>query len=276
VWGWEKWLVSTHPAGETPVGETLVSAGTAVPAGTALSEVIGGRYPLLIKLIRAEDRLSVQVHPGDDYAREHEGDSGKTEFWYIVDADPGATLICGLNPHNGESPSRDGHPSRDALQKAIDEGTLEDWLHVADVKPGDAFFIPAGTVHAICGGITLLEVQQSSDVTYRLYDWGRDREIHVQKSLDVINYDQQNDELHIRNFTGITNPYFTAEKVLLNGVITEKAEADTSYVLISGSAEISGSGLNEAFIVSEGEAFLVMNGSTVTIKGSAEFMRAKA
>ncbi len=260
IWGWEKWLVSTHPSGETPVdikGE---------PEGTALSRVIGGRYPLLIKQIRANDGLSVQVHPGDEYAQEHEHDSGKTEFWYIADADPGAKLICGLESHNGASPTRQG------LQKAIDEGTLEDWLHAEEVLPGEAFFIPAGTVHAIGGGITLFEVQQSSDVTYRLYDWGRDRELHVQKSLDVIEYGQKTDELRMRNFSGITNRYFTAEKRLLDGAVTETAGADTSYVIISGSAEISGTGCDEPFTAAGGEAFLAMKGSTVTLRGNAEFM----
>ena len=161
VWGYELWIASTHPNG----------------CQADFMQATGG-YPLLVKVIQADDTLSVQVHPDDTKAVELEGaDSrGKTECWYVLDAAPGAQLVYGLN---------DSY-SREELSAAIAETRLEGCLNRVEVHKGDFIFIPAGTVHAIGGGLRLLEVQQSCDITYRLYDWGRPREIHVEKGLASI------------------------------------------------------------------------------------------
>lgn len=140
-------------------------------------------FPLLLKLIDARDRLSVQVHPGDYYAREHHGKLGKNEAWVILDAEPGAQLIVGL---------QEGVTREQLKQASLAGPDVEHLLRKVDVQPGDVYYIPAGIVHAICGGITLYEIQQSSDVTYRLYDWGRvdsagrGRELHLDHSLAVL------------------------------------------------------------------------------------------
>ncbi|MBX0326502.1 class I mannose-6-phosphate isomerase [Oscillochloris sp. ZM17-4] len=148
----------------------------------------GTDFPLLAKFIDAADRLSIQVHPGDAYAHTREADTGfhgKTEAWYILDADPGADVIYGLS-----------RPSdRDAFAAAVRDGGLEDLLQRVPVAPGDVLFVPAGTIHAINAGIVLFEIQQKSDLTYRVYDYGRRdaqtgqlRELHLEKALDVSDF----------------------------------------------------------------------------------------
>jgi len=137
-------------------------------------------FPILIKLIDALDNLSVQVHPDDAYALEHEGEFGKTEAWYIVDCDGDAEIIYGFKEDI----------DKETFRKSIEENTLLDYVNRVKVKKGDIFFIEAGTLHAICKGILLAEVQQNSNTTYRVYDYGRlqngkPRELHVEKALDV-------------------------------------------------------------------------------------------
>jgi mannose-6-phosphate isomerase len=146
-------------------------------------ELVGHRFPLLTKFLDAEQRLSVQVHPDDLYAALHEdGKLGKTETWYIVHAEPGAQLVLGLT-HT---------VSQDEVRHAIEAGNLENLLYTFPAHAGDVVYVPAGTVHAIGAGIVLYELQEYSDVTYRLYDYGRlqsngkPRELHVDKSLEVM------------------------------------------------------------------------------------------
>ncbi len=163
VWGYENWIASTHPDGCQK--DFLAAAGD---------------YPLLVKIIQADSPLSVQVHPDDKAAAQLEGKNarGKTECWYVLDAAPDGAIIYGL---------KDSYKA-DELQKAIKMKTLEEKLRKVSVKKGDFAFIPAGTVHAICGGVRLLEVQQNCNITYRLYDWGRPRELHIKKALQSIQH----------------------------------------------------------------------------------------
>lgn len=135
-------------------------------------------YPagdLLIKYIRTREKLSVQVHPGDDYARAHENSRGKTEMWYITAAEPGATIALGFRERY----------TVDRVRAAALSGEIVDMLRWWPARAGDVFYTPAGTVHAIGGGIQLWEIQQQSDVTFRLYDYGRNRPLHLDKALDV-------------------------------------------------------------------------------------------
>ena len=157
IWGYELWIASTHPNGTQP----------------EFAKAVGGDFPLLVKIIQANDTLSIQVHPDDQKALELEGpgNRGKTECWYVLDAAPDARLVYGL---------KDG-ASTEQLAQAIKDNKLEPYLEFVEVHKGDFIYIPAGTVHAIGGGLRLLEVQQSCDLTYRLYDWGRGREVHIDK-----------------------------------------------------------------------------------------------
>ena len=154
------------------------------PAKSMPEAVEKGELPVLIKFIDAASDLSVQVHPDDAYAREHEnGQLGKSEMWYVVDAAPGAKLVYGFS-HDMD---------RERVREAAQNGTLEKHLQRVPIRKDDVFFIPAGTVHAIGGGSLIAEVQESSNLTYRLYDYdrvgkdGKKRELHIDKALDVAN-----------------------------------------------------------------------------------------
>lgn len=187
----ECWAISAHPN-----GDCAISGGAW--DGMRLSElwdqhrelfgdVEGDRFPLLIKIIDAKDNLSVQVHPDDAYAAEHEnGSLGKRECWYVLAADEGTQIVIGQRAHD-----------RAELAGMIDEGRWDDMLNLVPCHVGDFFPIEPGTVHAIQGGTLILETQQSSDVTYRVYDYdrvgddGKPRELHIQQSLDVVDYAAQ-------------------------------------------------------------------------------------
>lgn len=138
---------------------------------------LGNDFPLLVKFIFTSERLSVQVHPDDEYAGTHEKSRGKTEMWHILNADPGATLALGLKQP----------VTKDELRRAIEDTSVENLLDWIPVSPGQTFFAEAGTIHAIGAGVALCEIQQNSDVTYRLYDYGRPRELHIEKGLSVAN-----------------------------------------------------------------------------------------
>ncbi|EIW00464.1 MULTISPECIES: mannose-6-phosphate isomerase, class I [Thermoanaerobacter] len=186
------------------------------------------RFPLLIKIIDAQDKLSVQVHPDDEYAFKYEnGDSGKTEMWYIIDAKPGAKLVCGLKEGT----------TKEEFKRLLEEERLEECLKEIEVKPGDVVYIPSGMVHAIGEGILICEIQQNSDLTYRVYDYnrvdefGRKRKLHIEKALDVIDFNLKTDKI-IPEFKGIQggrishvvkSPYFQVSIIEIN----EEVKIDT-------------------------------------------------
>jgi mannose-6-phosphate isomerase len=272
VWGYERWIASAHAVGNS------VADKSALPeyAGKTLGEITGGDFPLLVKLIQANDTLSVQVHPDDEYARRVENTYGKTECWYILDAVPGATLVCGLNKEY----------TKQELEAALNGGTLADCLKYVPVSKGDFVFIPAGTVHAIQGGLRLLEVQEPSDITYRLYDWGRPREIHVAKALEVTKCSAPEP---VRNFSGVFScDYFRLEKCVVcagascgaslsvadgvssgagdthNGIIAEpvvqlpgkRKEASAVLFILEGEGTLSSSRGNSLFVKPEDTVIL--------------------
>jgi mannose-6-phosphate isomerase len=199
VWGGEKLKILKSPqkegeASSDPLGETWeVSNHKDGPSTTIEGKSLKDLYndselPYLIKFIDTSDNLSVQVHPDDTYADNFEDDSGKTECWIILDAEPGAGIYLGF---------KEG-VTKAALETAIEENKdVNDLLHFYEVKPGQFFFVPAKTIHAIGKGVTLAEVQQSSGITYRVWDWnrvgldGKPRELHVDKALDVLNFEPE-------------------------------------------------------------------------------------
>lgn len=163
---------------EKPWGRTELPAMFDAPAGKRIGEVwfsTSGEKPLLVKYLFTSERLSIQVHPNDQQARERGLARGKSECWYILDAEPGATLGLGLNR---EVP-------KEELRSAALDGSIEELMNWRPVRAGDFFMVPPGTIHAIGGGISLLEFQQNSDVTYRLYDYGRPRELHLDDGIAV-------------------------------------------------------------------------------------------
>lgn len=191
----ESWEVSAHPAAPTAVDRGPLRGFTLPELVTRFGEVLLGRkaarrapadrgFPLLVKLLDACRPLSVQVHPGDaQAAARRPGERGKTEMWYVLHAEPGAEVVVGLKPGTGLA----------ELRQAVADGRVEACLNRIPVHAGDSVLVPAGTVHAILPGVVLAEVQQSSDVTYRLYDWGRrpdpsarPRELHVAEALEAV------------------------------------------------------------------------------------------
>jgi len=184
----ESWELSCHPNGQSTVfGGTYDGKTLSYVIKSNGKEILGSNckdfedFPILIKLIDSNQDLSVQVHPGDSYAIENEGQYGKTEMWYVVDCEKGAYLYYGFNKEI----------TRDELAERIQNNSLTDVLNKVLVKKGDVFFIRPGTVHAICKGIVIAEIQQNSDLTYRIYDYNRlgpdksARELHIKKALDV-------------------------------------------------------------------------------------------
>lgn len=221
VWGYELWLASTHENG----------------LQKDFLEYSGGEYPLLVKIINADERLSVQVHPDDEtaVALEGAGNVGKTECWYVLDAKDGAKLVYGM----------DGERSPEELADAIKSNSLERYLNEVPVKKGDFVFIPSGTVHAIGGGLRLLEVQQSCDLTYRLYDWGRPREVHIEKGLKAI---KKNPLAKVSQFGGSFEcEYFSLEEIRISGAYSafnsgeKKNPRETIlFFVLEGSGRVKG------------------------------------
>lgn len=185
----ESWDVAAHPNGSSIVNagalqgksltEVMDELGVALVGDRSEAALAANKFPLLIKLLDANAWLSVQVHPNDDYAMKHEGEWGKTEMWVVLHAEPGAELIYGFQPG----------VTRARYAQEIAEGRAGDSLHRLPVKVGDVIFVRTGSVHALGPGIIVAEIQQNSDTTYRIYDWGRPRPIHIEQSLDVLNFD---------------------------------------------------------------------------------------
>jgi mannose-6-phosphate isomerase len=204
--------------------EVLEIYGTEIVGKRAGRALECGRFPLLVKLLDAEKRLSVQVHPSDDYALQHEnGELGKTELWYVLHAQPGARIILGLR--SGITPQ--------ALRLAAAENRIEQQLHFLPVRVGDAIFIPPGTVHAALEGLVINEVLQNSDTTYRVYDWGRvgsdgkPRPLHMDKAMEVMDFERVEPgpvhQVLLEQRAGIMRTrivscrYFVVEKISLEG-----------------------------------------------------------
>lgn len=186
----ECWAISAHPAGDDEIASGEYAGKTLSWLWDEHRELFGNcegdRFPLLVKIIDAKDDLSIQVHPDNDYAAEHEdGSLGKKECWYVLSAEPGQTIVVGQRAR-----------SREEFVQMVEEGRWSELLNEIPIKAGDFFQIDPGTVHAIKGGTVILESQQSSDVTYRVYDYDRKqddgtlRPLHMQQALDVIDFDR--------------------------------------------------------------------------------------
>lgn len=229
-------------------------------SGDAVFDQYGHEFPLLVKFIDTSDYLSVQVHPGDEVARAKHQSNGKTEMWYVLDALPGSEIIAGFSQQT----------DRQTLIKHIEAGTLREILYAKPVNPGDVLFLPAGKVHAIGAGITLCEIQQASDVTYRLYDWdrpgmdGKPRELHLEQALEVIEF-KQNIEFKV-NYTPVPNgrvnlvrdKHFTTNLITFNRLFNSDYDHLDSFVLlvcIEGEFQIIHQQGNE--LVGKGEVVLL-------------------
>lgn len=223
----ECWAVSAHENGDCVIGNGKYKGRYLSQLWKEQRELFGNlegeKFPLLVKIIDAKEDLSIQVHPEDAYAREHEnGSLGKTECWYILDCDEGNEIVLG---HNAET--------QEELSRMIDEGRWEELIRTQPIKKGDFLQIEPGTVHAIKGGTLILETQQNSDITYRVYDYdrlsdGKPRPLHVQQSIDTIKApyvasENQFETLHLEdavqtNF--ISCPYYNVSRLEVKGRLT--------------------------------------------------------
>lgn len=252
----ESWELSFHKDGKTRLtdGRTLEEALSPALLGTACAAF--PFFPVLIKLIDAKQNLSVQVHPDDTYALANENSFGKTEAWYIVEADEGAGIYLGFN--------RD--VTREELERAIREETLTDLLNFYPVKAGECYFIPAGTIHAIGAGCLICEIQQNSNLTYRVYDYGRrdkdgnPRELHVEKALRVANlkkyeklapYAAQNGEEVLASCQ-----YFHSTRLVVNGEGSTRTDAGSFKCLVC----VRGAGHIGTHAVKAGDSLLIPAG----------------
>ncbi|MGL5067817.1 MAG: type I phosphomannose isomerase catalytic subunit [Sarcina sp.] len=261
----ESWDVACHKN-----GMSIISNGEF--KGKSLKEIIdlyGAKmigenvkedFPLLVKLINSSEKLSVQVHPDDKYAKRVEDSNGKTEFWYVVDAKKGAKLVIGTK-----------NCDKAKFAKAIEMDATEEYLNIVDVEKGDCFLIKSGLVHAIGEGVIIAEIQQSSDITYRIYDYHRGREIHTEKALDVIDFSLESKNLNNRNKREVSigdiernkiimlcdSKYFTIEKYLLSSVISEKSDRRRFYIFICIEGRVKIDAKGKVQYIGKGESIFI-------------------
>ena len=281
----ESWELSCHRDGMSIVSGGEFSGMTLEEVLAANPEFLGdaGKLSVMIKLIDAKERLSVQVHPDDEYARKYENDNGKTEMWYVVDALPDAELICGV-----KEPM-----TREELKNAVEENTLLDKLKRIPVKKGDVFFITPGTLHAIGAGILIAEIQQSSNVTYRVYDYGRSddngklRELHIDKAIEVARLEPEDAS---RSYPAIhlsageyarTTVRLLADCEYFTVTLTELDDSgfdinvdETSFrhmLVIEGSAELIREGIS--YHMKKGSSWFVPAGAgNITVRGKCSII----
>lgn len=285
----EAWLLSCHKDGPSYVidgeykgktlAEVLDAEGKAV-LGTNNADIPD--FPVLIKIIDARDKLSVQVHPDDKYAREFENENGKTEAWYVLGCDDGASLIYGVN-HN---------MTKDEFAAAIENGTLLDDVNIVKVKKGDVVFIPSGMLHAIGEGILLAEVQQSSNSTYRVFDYNRRdkngnlRELHIKKAVDVVDLNVADvdfsHEGEVQKLSGAKKTYLTGcdyfKMISLNvdGTFEDNCDETTfvSLLVLDGKGELICG--ERKFELRKGSSIFIPAGKgNYTIKGKLEILETR-
>ena len=236
----ESWELSTHKAGQSIVAtgknKGLMLGGYINRFGRG---ILGWkcdpyeRFPLLIKFIDSRESLSIQVHPGDDYALQKEDEYGKNELWYVVDCEPESYLYCGFSRDTDEA----------EVRRRIEDGTLTEILNKIPVKKGDSYFIENGTVHAIGPGVLICEIQQSSNVTYRLYDYqrrdkyGELRELHIDKAMEVTNFHEKDMEAA----KTMECKYFSIEKSVFDGAVSFNLDDSSfrAFVVLEGSGQVS-------------------------------------
>ena len=285
----ESWELFDFPPGVVDGSSDWVSSPIANGplAGKTLHQVVGefgadlhgdvslvgegacaGQFPILIKFLDARDDLSVQVHPDDAYCRSNAGAYLKSEAWYIMENDPGARLLKGLRPG----------VTREQFRNSIEQGNVEQLINAIPVKPGQCFYLPSGTVHALGAGILAAEVQTPSDTTYRVFDFnrveaatGKPRKLHVDQAMQCIDFSHAVDPQPPRSHVGgmfttvsrlVTSPYFTLEKVRFTEGVEEPVPYDEPvvWIMLEGTAEIrvnGVAGLSEPTKFTRGETILL-------------------
>jgi mannose-6-phosphate isomerase len=290
IWGfndlspWFDYKTDGEPIGEVWLTGEMCAAETGPLHGQSLKEITasqgeallgkgrtGQEFPLLIKILFPKEKLSVQVHPDDAMAQRYGEPRGKTECWYALDAQPGAEVALGVKP--GTTPEQ--------VRAAIEGAHLEDLLIQVPVHKGDMIFVDAGTVHAIGPGAVILETQQTSDLTYRMYDYGRPRELHLDKSLEAMRLSTAAGKIATTNVNGhsilIDQKYFRVERWAAVPPSSENASADVvqAVFLVEGKAAIEGEGF-DAFSLERCQLAVIPAGAKdwkIKTEGAADIVR---
>lgn len=279
----ESWEISTHPD-----GESIIDSG--VHRGLTLSKyielrgkaILGSKankfeqFPLLVKLIDAKNDLSIQVHPDDEDGFKYENESGKTEMWYILEAKPNATIYYGLNQNIDKT----------ELKQRIKNNTLLEVLNEVKVEPNDVYYVEAGTIHAIGAGIVLCEIQQNSNLTYRVFDYNRKdtagnlRELHIEKAVQVSNTNQLNVTQNLKRDivattdytreTLINSRYFKTQKITLKDQFNLMVNDESFFGIVVTQGKIN---VTDNISLTLGEtAFIEANSGEIHLQGSGEFL----
>lgn len=276
----EAWVISTHPHGESIVSSPKAYAGMGLnELYQTHPELFGDNhpetFPLLTKILDAKEDLSVQVHPDDTYGLEHEGELGKTECWFIISAEEGASIIYG---HEATSPEE--------FKDLINSENWESLLRKRSVKAGDFFYVPHGTIHAIGGGITVLETQQNSDTTYRVYDYdrtdsdGNKRDLHIEQSIAVsqIPHKDPNIEYKINHYNAstithyITNEFFSVYRWEIHDQIDIDLTGDYTLVtVLDGDGQLT---INDThYPIHKSQSFIIPNNIRhITLSGHLDII----
>lgn len=242
-------------------GKTLKEVATKEDIGIIPSSF--PMFPVLIKLIDSGDNLSVQVHPSDEYALKNENQFGKTEMWHVLDAEPNCGLYVGLNKEY----------SKQEIEDALKKGNILDLLNFFKVKPGDNYFIPSGTIHAIGKGVTLIEIQQSSTLTYRLYDYnrvdknGKTRPLHIEKALKVVSTSKYVPLQFESNCIGKCR-YFASYDIK----VKDQKEIINDETSFSSITFIKGKGSVNGISYKQGDAFFIPASKKALIEGDGEYI----
>ncbi len=283
----EAWVLGDHGQDTNIVvngflaGQTLAQVRRdyrAALLGTGGSTGPGGRLPILIKLLDARQDLSVQVHPDDSYAGLSPGESGKTEMWYVLEANPGAEIVYGLQEGAAQH----------TLAGALGTGQVREWLRRVPVSAGDVFYVPAGTIHALGAGMVVAEVQQSSDTTYRLYDYdrlgldGRPRELHLEHALRVTRYESPRKALRVQlapnnHWNSLVRcPFFHVDRAQCDGLLLQRTNnvSFDALLVCNGQGAITWNGGRAE--ISAGQAVLVpANLGVFEVEGRLELLRVR-
>lgn len=226
--------------------------------GTKVHKQFGTQFPLLFKFLDANKTLSIQVHPNDELAKKRHNSFGKTEMWYVMQADEGSRIIVGFKEKS----------SQEQYLEHLQNKDLIEILNEVEVKKGDVFFLETGTIHAIGAGIVLAEIQQTSDITYRIYDWdrvdaqGKLRELHVEEALDAMNYNVTDAQKHYTTLENKSNvmvncPYFTTSYLPLNGSTGVSKDGSSFTVYICTEGEFSVEIGTEKYTFKKGDTILI-------------------
>lgn len=278
----ESWEISTNEAGLSKIANSTMKGNTLKNLfdNRDLREEIFGtktkemeKFPLLIKYIDANSNLSVQVHPNDEYAKKNENDGGKTEMWYIIDCAENAQIICGM---------KESIEKKD-VSDIIRNGKIKENLNYINIQKGDAVYIPSGTIHAILAHTLICEIQQNSNLTYRVYDWdrlgsdGKPRELHIEKAIDVIDVQTKPRVVHSRNEENkkiVDNEFFKVEKIVVDEEYRDKSNKETFYTIniIEGNGKIEAN--NKEYNLNKGDSILIpANIGEYRINGKIELLK---